>query len=141
MRYFNRFLSIAFISLTSAGCVAGHPIHTDGPSRQNPTNLSITSPISGSQVDRGFILVKGTVAAPSVEVGVVVNGVPAQVNGNQFVANHVPLKIGTNTITATETEFDGNNRSVSVQVISKDLSNPAVLSANPENGTSPLTAE
>jgi hypothetical protein len=140
MRYFIRFLNIAVV-LSISAVLSGHSIYADGPPAHNPIQLSITSPISGSRVNRAPILVKGTVAAQSGDVGVVVNGVPAQVNGNQFVANHVSLEIGTNTITATATEFDGNNRSVSVQLTAKDIPNPVVLSADPESGIAPLTNE
>jgi len=107
----------------------------------NPIQISITSPTDGSQINRSTVLVQGTVSAPSGEVGVVVNGVLAQVHSNQFAASHVPLVIGANTITATATEFDGNNRSTSVTVTANELSNPVELSVNPESGVAPLAVE
>ncbi|MBI3610189.1 MAG: PKD domain-containing protein [Nitrospirae bacterium] len=100
--------------------------------------LSMTSPISGSFINGSTALVLGTVSSDNGEVGVVVNGVIAQVNGNQFVANHVPLVPGANLITATATDVEGNTRSASIAVTSDGAENPVTLLANPESGVAPL---
>lgn len=103
--------------------------------------LSITSPVSGSLIDGSSMLVQGTVSAPSGEVGVVVNGVVAQVNGDQYTVNDVPLELGTNTITATATDFEGNTVSFSITVTSDGMEKPVKLLANPESGVAPVKVE
>jgi hypothetical protein len=103
--------------------------------------LSITSPASGGFIDGSSILVQGTVSAPSGEVGVVVNGVVAQVNGDQFTANDVPLELGTNIITAAATDFEGNTVSSSITVTSDGMENSVKLLANPESGVAPLKVD
>jgi hypothetical protein len=100
--------------------------------------LSITSPPSGGLINGSSMLVQGTVSAPSGEVGVVVNGVVAQVNGDQFAANQVPLVPGDNTITAVATDFNGNLASASVTVSSAEQQRFVEIFANPESGTAPL---
>ncbi|MBW1911105.1 MAG: hypothetical protein JRJ11_16465, partial [Deltaproteobacteria bacterium] len=63
------------------------------------------------------VTVKGTVTnAADNETGVVVNGVLSMVYGNEFVANHVPLEEGENTITATATDAAGNTLSTAIIV-------------------------
>jgi hypothetical protein len=56
-------------------------------------------------------------------VGVVVNGYPAQVNGNRWFVNNLPLVEGDNSITVTATQPDGATASDSIPV-SVDTSVP-----------------
>jgi hypothetical protein len=107
----------------------------------NPITLSITSPISGSLVNQASMMVQGTVTSETGEVGVIVNGVLAQVNGDQFVANEVPLVLGENTLTATATDFEGSNLARSVTVTVESLQEPLRLLANPVSGIAPLAVE
>jgi len=44
------------------------------------------------------------------------NGVVAMVSGNQFVANHVTLEEGENTITASSTDPNGGVESASITI-------------------------
>lgn len=74
-----------------------------------PLNIAITSPPAGDSITRPDIMVEGTLTNPlGHEVGIVVNGVTAIVYGDQFVANHIALEQGANTITATATEMGSN---------------------------------
>jgi hypothetical protein len=75
----------------------------------SPMAISITSPLDGETISRPDTLILCTITnATGNETGVVVNGIVAMVYGNQFVANHVPLEEGGNTITATAMDTDGN---------------------------------
>jgi sugar lactone lactonase YvrE len=105
---------------------------------QNPIQLSITTPVSGNLTGRATISVQGTTSAASGEIGVAVNGVGAQKNGNRFAANHVPLVLGENTITAIATDMNGNSTSASVAMTVVDQLNFAGIFANPESGAAPL---
>jgi len=78
--------------------------------------LSITFPQDGGTIQRPDIRVEGKIVSTGGETGVVVNGILANVYGDTFVANHVPLVEGTNTITATATDGQGNRATITVTV-------------------------
>ena len=74
-----------------------------------PLTISINSPVSGATVSKAEVTVEGTITdAPGFEIGVSVNGIVALVDENRFVANHVPLLDGQNTITATAVDTFGH---------------------------------
>jgi len=84
-------------------------------------------------------IVKGTVInARSNETGVTVNGRVAIAYGNQFVLNHFPLEIGSNTIEAVGTDTEGNTVNTSIVVSRVQGTEYIRLSANMESGISPL---
>ena len=87
---------------------------------QQMFTVTITEPLDGATLPRPGILVKGTfVSFNGKETGVVVNGVPAMVNGNDFAINNVLLQDGDNTITVTATDVDGNTAETSITVSSQ----------------------
>ena len=75
-----------------------------------------------------------------IETGVTVNGIVATVYGNQFVANHLPLAEGLNTITAIATDSEGKAASTSITVNAVTAGEYIRLTANIESGISPLEA-
>ena len=80
-------------------------------------DITITSPAEGEVLETRDAMVQGTFAnAHGNETGLVINGVPAAVYGNRFIANHVPLQEGKNTLTvrATDTTGDFNEASIGV---------------------------
>jgi len=104
-----------------------------------PITLDITSPDDCETISRPDIMVEGNIInTTGNETGVTVNGVLATVNGNQFVANHVPLEEGENTITATATDTDGNTATTSIPVTAETTGNYIKITANTYSGTSPL---
>ena len=101
--------------------------------------LTITSPDNGSTISRPDVMVQGTIInAGGNETGVVVNGILAMVYGDQFVANHVPLQEGENTITATATDTQGYTASDSITVNVENIGDYIKKTALPESGISPL---
>lgn len=76
--------------------------------------ISITSPLSGSQVNSDVITVMGIVDDPTATVQI--NGVLAILSGNSFTVAGVPLVQGENTIQAIATDPSGNTASDSIQV-------------------------
>jgi hypothetical protein len=105
----------------------------------NPITLNITSPQNGDTISRSDVRVEGTIEnVLGLETGVVVNGVLANVWGNQFVANHVPLMEGPNTITAQAKDSRGNAQAAEVEVNAAASDSYLKLSANVETGIAPL---
>src|SRR6266511_3483188 len=78
------------------------------------TQIVVTSPADSATVPAGALVVRGTVQSAGAEVGVVVNGVAAAVDGAIFAAL-IPVAPGANQITATATTSAGTvSRSVTV---------------------------
>jgi len=80
----------------------------------SPITLEITSPSEGETVSGADIIVRGSFISQAIEVGVAVKGRPAQVSGNEFFINHVPLTEGENTIEAVATDAAGNTAAASI---------------------------
>jgi len=85
------------------------------------------------------VTVEGTISdVPGFEIGVSVNGVVAMVEGDHFVANHVPLCEGQNVITATAVDTFAHTASASISVAADVSGHYVRISADPESGISPL---
>ncbi|MFH1674410.1 MAG: hypothetical protein ABIF87_13415, partial [Pseudomonadota bacterium] len=105
----------------------------------SPISLQITSPSDGEWITGPDILVQGTLTnATGNETGVTVNGIMATVYGDHFMANHVPLQEGENTLTVTATDIDGNTASASTTVYVETTGDYIRITANPVSGISPL---
>lgn len=103
-----------------------------------PISLTITSPVANAGISRPDVMVRGTVDNTlGLETGVTVNGRIAMVYQNQFVADHIPLQDGPNTITALAVDADGNTREASVTVIADTSADYIRILANPDSGLSP----
>jgi hypothetical protein len=116
-----------------------HTFKTLPPS--NPITLTITTPGNGDTISRSDVRVEGTISnALGLETGVTVNGILAQVYGNQFSANHVPLEEGANLITVNATDGKGNTQAVSVEVNAVKAEHYLSITANVDSGLVPLEA-
>ncbi len=105
---------------------------------RSPISVMITSPSSGATIQRPDIMVKGTITnSTGNETGVVVNSVVATVYGDTFMANHVPVSEGSNTITVTATDTAGYTATASITVTAA-AGNYITLSSNIDSGISPL---
>jgi hypothetical protein len=102
--------------------------------------VRITEPLDGSAVPQTQVRVRGTVQAAG-EVAVAVNGLLAQVNGPDFVAEAVPLRLGVNTLTAIATDPEGSTATATVNVtVPADATQPPLtLTASPTSGLQPLS--
>ncbi|MFA4829001.1 MAG: DUF1566 domain-containing protein [Thermodesulfovibrionales bacterium] len=101
--------------------------------------LTITSPLNGETINKSDVIVKGTVSnTTGNETGITVNGIIATVDGNKFVANHVPLTEGSNTITATAKDTAGNITSTSITVNASTTGDYIKITLNIESGIAPL---
>jgi PKD repeat protein len=100
--------------------------------------ITITSPLDGETINRANIMVRGTVISGTRDIGVTVNGILAEITGNNWIANSVPLTIGSNTITAVVTDSNGNTASKAITVTTNSNTQFVTLSANVTSGIPPL---
>jgi hypothetical protein len=96
-------------------------------------SVTITQPTAGATVQGNRILVRGTVQGPP-NTGVTVNGVAAAVQDGMFIANHVPVVTGSNTLTVTATTFEGQTATASVAVTSQGILPVLEVEATPDSG-------
>ena len=106
---------------------------------KNPLEIKITSPSDGETINKAKIIVKGTVKSDTKDIGITVNGTIAEITGNEWIANNVPLTVGSNIITATATDSTGNTDTKAITVTTDDTAQPLELSANITSGIAPLT--
>ncbi len=105
---------------------------------KNPLEIKIASPMNGQAINKERIMVKGTFKSVSRDVGITVDGIIAEIRGNEWIANGVPLAAGSNTITATIQDSSGNSATASIIINTTDTSQAVRLSANITSGIAPL---
>jgi hypothetical protein len=77
--------------------------------------IEIVSPANGATINKSRAIVQGKIYNQAGEIGVVVNGHLAEVNGDDF-AVVIPLRLGQNILTATATNLEGLQAQTSVTV-------------------------
>ena len=102
-------------------------------------DIAITSPLNSETVNKPFVMVKGTLSNDlGLETGVIVNGKVAMVYGNEFVANHVLLQEGSNTITAYAIDTQGNTSEASIAINAIVNENYVKLQSGEYEGVEPF---
>lgn len=103
--------------------------------------ITIDNPPPNSVINRGETAVSGRVRHRTPEVGVKVNGVLAQVNGNHWAVNEVPLNAGGNTLNVEAIDDNGQTATNSL-IVSRPDSIPGgiKLRVYGESGIVPLDA-
>jgi PKD repeat protein len=104
----------------------------------SPIALAITHPAPSAVLPYDRTIVRGTVTAPSANVGVMVNGVAAAVQGGEFVASDVPVRSGIGVLTAIANADTGESLSVSQYVFGQGGSAPLTVTPDPASGLAPL---
>ncbi|MBI5694412.1 MAG: PKD domain-containing protein [Nitrospirae bacterium] len=106
----------------------------------NCLEVHIDSPMEGNAITDYGAVVRGTIESQDgAEVGVTVNGVPAEVCGKSFALAGIPLQPGGDTITVKAVDGSGNTAedSVHVTAMEPDIS-PVYISPYPTAGLAPL---
>jgi hypothetical protein len=105
----------------------------------SPVSLQITSPVHLQNISRPDIMVEGTISdSLGTDMGVTVNGQVAAIFNDHFVANHVPLQDGENTITVIGTDSQGYTAKAEITVYADISGDYITLSADSESGVSPF---
>jgi Glucodextranase, domain B len=105
-----------------------------------PASLEVVfdTPANNSTITGPSVQVTGAVInTTGAETGVLVNGVPATVNGSRFIANAVDLQQGTNTITAIATDINARTSSAT-RTVTAQIGNYIRVKPNIESGIAPL---
>jgi len=113
---------------------------------KNPLEITITSPLNGTTINRAKVMVRGSFKSGTQDIGITVNSILADVvpevsnrgASNEWVANNVPLTVGTNTITATLKDGSDSTATTSITINTAETSQPVELSANITSGIAPL---
>ena len=103
-----------------------------------PLYLFINSPTGGSTINRENVMVRGTVFTGAEEVGITVNGVIANVFGNEFIVNGIFLVDGSNPITAQAIDSNGAQAQAQVIVDAITTDPQITLTSNIASGIAPL---
>ncbi len=96
--------------------------------------VEITSPANGATINKVGTVIQGRIFNPTGEVGVVVNGVLAEVQGDYF-AVQIPLQTGENIITAIAKRSDGLQGQSSIIIHTETQEETIRLTPRPESGT------
>lgn len=95
--------------------------------------IEITSPSDGATINKSMAIIQGKIYGQTGEVGVTVNGLLAEVHGNDF-AVIVPLEQGQNTLTAIATSDDGLQTQTSVTIYTEVQQEMIRLTVSPTSG-------
>ena len=105
-----------------------------------PMYIFITQPADGGVINKSKTTVIGTVLTEAQEVGITVNGLLANIYGNQFVVNSVPLIEGSNVIVAKAIDSNGATTEAQITITSSPSANYIRLTSNIESGIAPIEA-
>lgn len=111
------------------------------PNATGPKTITILilSPVNGVTINKPTATVRGKVLTQATEVWIKVNGRGAEIYGNQFIANNIPLVDGSNVIRVEATDSDGTAAVASVTVEAIASGPHITLTANITSGIPPVT--
>ena len=101
--------------------------------------IIITEPQDGETINKAYTMIKGTVKTATNDIGIKVNGIIAEINGEDWAASNIPLTSGDNTITAEAVDADGNTAQEDITIHTDTIEQPITISVTPRSGIAPLS--
>lgn len=102
-----------------------------------PLGLTIMEPRNGAIINKGQTIVRGAIELKTNDTGVTVNGVIAEVNGENWAAV-VPLQTGQNVIEIKAIDSAGNADRKTMSINTETIQQPVKITSNPSSGIVPL---
>ncbi|MBI3804013.1 MAG: Ig-like domain repeat protein [Nitrospirae bacterium] len=100
-----------------------------------PPEITVTFPAEQATLHLHSITVRGTIDDPTAKV--TVNGIAAEVSGNAFIANEIPLPARRNEIIVLAVDAAGNERRIKRTVLIEEERTPTRPSTVPSDRTPP----
>jgi hypothetical protein len=101
--------------------------------------IVITEPQDGETINKAYTMIKGTVKTATNDIGIKVNGVIAEINGEEWAASNISLTSGDNTITVKAVNANGNTAEESITIHTDTTEQPIMISVTPRCGIAPLS--
>lgn len=101
--------------------------------------INITEPQDGETINKAYAMVKGTIKTATNDIGIKVNGIIAEINGEDWAASDIPLTSGDNTITAEAVDANGNTAQEDIAIHTDTAEQPITISVTPKSGIAPLS--
>lgn len=99
--------------------------------------ISIIEPQDGAIVNKETAVIKGKIKYQTSDAGIKVNGIVAEINGENWVAV-IPLAVGQNTIEVTATDNSGNTDTQTITINTASTKQSVTITTNPTSGIAPL---
>ena len=101
--------------------------------------IVITEPQDGETINKAYTVVKGTIKTATNDIGIKVNGVIAEINGEKWAASNISLTSGDNTITVKAVDVNGNTAQESITIHTDTIEQSITISVTPKSGIAPLS--
>lgn len=101
--------------------------------------IVITEPQDGETINKAYTVGKGTIKTATNDIGIKVNGVIAEINGEKWAASNISLTSGDNTITVEAVDVNGNTAQESITIHTDTIEQSITISVTPKSGIAPLS--
>jgi len=101
--------------------------------------IIITEPQNGETINKAYTMIKGTIKTATNDIGIKINGILAEINGEDWAASNIPLTSGDNTITVEAADVHGNTAQESITIHTGATDQPIMILVTPKSGIAPLS--
>ena len=100
--------------------------------------VNISEPLDGATINKGTTIIRGTLESQTADVGIRVNGVLAEIQGENWIAAGVPLTEGENEIKVVAIDGTGNTDEKKITINTESTLQALTVNFFPSNGIAPL---
>jgi len=101
--------------------------------------IIITEPQDGETLNKAYTMVKGTIKTATNDIGIKVNGIIAEINGEDWAASNISLTSGDNAIRVEAVDANGNTAQENITIHTDTIEQPITISVTPRSGIAPLS--